>query len=424
MSGIWLVAAIVQPRWGHGISSRVGLQPSTATLLTALFAKTIEMSFVTVFVSCLGQVLTRRAFLRSSRGVSLAEITMRSWVFQPGYLITHWQTMPHAALTVLGALSLTATTAAMFYTTASDAMVAPKLKYGDWTHKLLSGYVRTSYANSQYFEQVCPAVFTIDADPDASQSCMNIEFSGQSNRNLQSYMTTWTAINENGTSLLTDLSQRPPGTNLLYDNITMVASWIETEHSNVTAHYQRYQRIINNVTMAIPHPGVYAAATSPLNGILQPEDLAGVGEYSVRAAVVSPAIGVMCVNMAPEELAPLVYTEWPHALKNTTIFGDQPVGYDGWTTEIPAPMDTHGNPNYLNATVVDDIFRWGEKYQRWPPVFQLVCRSPALQTPLEQHPADLAAVPCRLQHDRQRHRVRDRRHLHPGQVTLDQLYAL
>jgi hypothetical protein len=81
-SGLWLVVSIYQPQYGRGISSGSGWQitPSTATLLATLAAKTIELSFVTVFVAVLGQVLTRRAFSRSSKGVTLAEMTMRNWV--------------------------------------------------------------------------------------------------------------------------------------------------------------------------------------------------------------------------------------------------------------------------------------------------------------------------------------------------------
>lgn len=81
-SGVWLVVSIIQPQYGRGISTGNGWQvtPSTATLLATLAAKTIELSFVTVFVAVLGQVLTRRAFSRLSRGVTLAEMTMRNWV--------------------------------------------------------------------------------------------------------------------------------------------------------------------------------------------------------------------------------------------------------------------------------------------------------------------------------------------------------
>lgn len=371
MSAIWMVVAFVQPRWGHKISSRGGVIPSTATLVTALLAKTIELSFVTVFISCIGQVLTRRAIARQSRGVTLAEMTMRNWVIQPGYLITHFETIPYAGLTVLGALSLTATIAAMFYTTASDAMVAPKLKFGAWETVQMQGRVRASYANAGYVKEVCPSLFDTSADINAQESCLNVEFSGQSFRNLLSFMADWTSINNNGTSHAAYIDQRPVGTTLLYDNTTMSSSWVLTEYSNVTALQEKYSRIVNNVTLAMPHPGVYAAATNPINGILQPDDLAGVGEYAIRAGVVSPALNVMCINVDRNELKPLVYVSWPTA--NTYTLpdtGPQVVGNKNWENDVPTWYTKDGKPEYLNRTVVDDIFRWGPKYGRVPPVFQ------------------------------------------------------
>ncbi|ODA79218.1 hypothetical protein RJ55_04811 [Drechmeria coniospora] len=368
LSAIWVIVSFVQPRWGYKIASRGGLAPSTATLITALVAKTIELSFVTVFIACVGQVLTRRAFARKSGGMTLAEMTMRNWVIQPGYLVTHFETIPYAGLTVLGALSLTASIVAMFYTTASEAMVAPKLKFGDWEDRELRGFVRSSYLNAAYVRQTCPSLIRTNEDSFATESCMNVQFSGQSYRSLQSFMTVWTAISNNGTSRTEVMSERPDGTALLYDNTTMTSTWIETEHSNVTAKNAEHGRIVNNVTLAMPHPGVYAAATNPINGILQPVDLAGVGEYSVRAGVVSPALNVMCVNMSPDELAPLIYSTWPNARLNETM--GQTVVDPTWENDVPRWLNESGLPEYLNRTVVDGIFRWGPEYGRRPPIFQ------------------------------------------------------
>jgi hypothetical protein len=79
-SGFYLVLAIAAPRYGSRIrSSGGGMKPSTASTLSTLFAKLIELSFVTVFVSFLGQVLSRRAFIRRGKGINLAELSMRSW---------------------------------------------------------------------------------------------------------------------------------------------------------------------------------------------------------------------------------------------------------------------------------------------------------------------------------------------------------
>ena len=120
-SGIYVVVAFVKPRFGMSIGD-TGLAPSTASLLSALFAKTVELSFVTVFVAFLGQVLSRRAISNQSRGITIADMSMRAWIMQPGTLITHWETVKYASLTVLGVIALMATFVAMLYTTAADAL--------------------------------------------------------------------------------------------------------------------------------------------------------------------------------------------------------------------------------------------------------------------------------------------------------------
>lgn len=78
MSGLFLVIAIVQPRYGYIISDRGHLSPASAALITAFLAKTIELSFVMVFLAFLGQILSRRAL--QQRGVTLSNVAMRSWV--------------------------------------------------------------------------------------------------------------------------------------------------------------------------------------------------------------------------------------------------------------------------------------------------------------------------------------------------------
>lgn len=101
---------------------------------------------------------------------------------QPGSLITHWQILPSAGLTFLGAVSLTATVAAMFYTTASEAMVTPKLKYGGWERKLLEGRVRSSYANPIFVNEICLSPLRqFDAMDEwtAGGSCLDVDYSGQ-----------------------------------------------------------------------------------------------------------------------------------------------------------------------------------------------------------------------------------------------------
>lgn len=372
LSGIWLVVSILQPRYGRGISSSAKgtqkLEPATASLLAALFAKTTELSFVTVFVAFVGQVLTRRAFAQGSKGTSLAEMTMRNWVIQPGSLFTMAKGVPQAAGSLLGTLTLLATIGSIFYTTASDAMVSPKLKFGDWESKVLQGRVVASYANPFFIKEKCTTPISFGLDPiNAAPSCNDVEYSGQSYRNLLAFMKTWQDI-ANNSEPRSAMSERPVGTAILYDNTTMYATWIDTDHGDIAKNFAAHKRIVNNVTLAMPHPGVYAAATDPQNDILQPSDLSDVGEYQIRASVVSPVVNTMCVNVARSELAPLVYTTWPHARNVKTYVQDQLKGNDTWEADVPAPANTE----WLNRTVVDDIFRWGPQYRRRPPVFQLV----------------------------------------------------
>jgi hypothetical protein len=115
--------------------------------------------------------------------------------------------------------------------------------------------------------------------------------------------------------------------------------------------------------------GVYAAATHPRNNILQPDDLGGVGRYAIQAAVVSPAVNVLCVNVPHHELAPIVYTEWDNAIFNETGVGNQTIGYSDWQESIGNYDD---DTYWGNTTEVDDIFKWGEEYGRRPPSFQMV----------------------------------------------------
>jgi hypothetical protein len=121
-SCVYLVISLRAPRWGKSIRTGGPLSPSGANILTQLFAKLIEMSFVAVFVAFLGQVISRRAISRNSRGITLAELGMRNWIMQPGSIVTHYETVRFAALTVLGAIALTVAILATLYTTAASAL--------------------------------------------------------------------------------------------------------------------------------------------------------------------------------------------------------------------------------------------------------------------------------------------------------------
>jgi hypothetical protein len=170
---------------------------------------------------------------------------------------------------------------------------------------------------------------------------------------LRRYLAEWdkAAANGNGTTVQ---QKRPPGFGLLYENTTITAQWISV--INTAEVSKKYGRAINNVSLAMPHSGVFAAAHDSRNGILQPEELNSEGTYSLKASVPSPVMNVMCVNMNKEELAPIVYSTWnPSEVVNIT----------SWVT--PGLMD---NATTKAKTKVDDIFGWNtEDPTSSPPVF-------------------------------------------------------
>ena len=121
-SGIWLGLATSRPHYGQTITNNSRLPPATASLLIAAFAKAIELTFVTTFVTFLGQILSQRAFRKNSEGITVAQMQMRMWILQPGTLLTHFAAVRYAAISLLGGIALLAAIAAMLYTTASDAL--------------------------------------------------------------------------------------------------------------------------------------------------------------------------------------------------------------------------------------------------------------------------------------------------------------
>lgn len=79
----------------------------------------------------------------------------------------------------------------------------------------------------------------------------------------------------------------------------------------------------------------------------------GLGEYFIRASVPSPAVNVLCAEATEAEIAPMIYERWPGYVK-----------LDPW----PQP-NIPSVPSWLNKTALDDVFGFGEKYNRRAPVF-------------------------------------------------------
>jgi len=88
--------------------------------------------------------------------------------------------------------------------------------------------------------------------------------------------------------------------------------------------------------------------------------LQGLGEYNITASVPSPAVNVLCATVTKEDMEPMVYMEWPNA--------DQPFNASAYPPGPPF-IPNYGPDEWLNTTNVDDLFGFGKKYGRRPPIF-------------------------------------------------------
>ncbi|KAL4788786.1 hypothetical protein BDV19DRAFT_398014 [Aspergillus venezuelensis] len=359
LSGLYFVVALIKPRYGKFIGVDGKMAASTASLLSMLFAKIVELSYVTICVAFLGQVLTRRAITKGSRGISISDMSMRTWLMQPGAIIVHWESLRYSGWTVLGVITLTATVVAMLYTTAAEALVTPKLKWGSVEDRILVGDVYTSFANVFFLSDNCETSVALYDDVDErNNTCLNMQHAGQAFHNYQAFLHEWALVTKGQRPSSSEQGSRPRPTGSVHENTTVEGSWIN--RMDMDDLWKRYDRVVHNITAAMPHAGVIAAANHRDNDIIQPKDKSGEGMYELEASVSSPAVNVLCAGMNATELAPIVYAEWPNI--NTPF---DPIT---WTTTVPD--DVPNIENWHNRTVVDDIFEIGPDYPgRYSPIF-------------------------------------------------------
>jgi hypothetical protein len=233
--------------------------------------------------------------------------------------------------------------------------VQPILKFGKWENRVLVGNVKTQFANIAYVKEICETPIRTD-DEFGGNTCLQIEHASQGYHNYQRYMAFWSRMSDNGNGS-SEQNLRPPGFGTLHENTTIVANWINI--INTTEASIKHERAINNVSLAMPHSGVFQAARDARNDILQPEELSSEGNYFIRASVPSPVMHVLCANMNKEELKPIVYDEWPDKVEKVTI--------GNWESKLKYFATTN------NDTVVDELFGWTKTNNvtmiDYPPVF-------------------------------------------------------
>lgn len=296
--------------------------------------KAIEIFFAGVYITFLGQVLTRRAFSKTSKAFNIAEMTMRNWVIQPGSIVSHYEGFPHAGMSLLGGITILATLSALFYTSACNSLITPQILWTSWKEdQTISTFVRSSYANIDYIKSSCPSIDSAVNDKEYGASCIIMRVNGESYRTLLAYLGDWQNAE------FPAGHPRPGARTIIMGNTTLSSAWID-DGSPIVAEVDG--RIVNNVTLAMPHAGLsilYSHAYSTPGDLRQPGDETGFNEYDLGASVVAPSINVLCATAQESEVKPLLGQK------------------DGKAKESP----------------LDDVFHWGKKYNgRYRPAFEVV----------------------------------------------------
>lgn len=240
--------------------------------------------------------------------------------------------------------------------------VSPKLTMGQVKTRELAGNVYSQYASTEYIKSRCSTPITSEMDhdqyePDSKGStCAEIEHAGQAYHNYYQYLSEWGSLKPGDKKQTTNLSTRLQPIASIFDNTSVAGSWIDIQDMQELS--AKHRRMVLNVTAALPHGNVVAAAQDGRNQILQPHDPSGEGKYNLEAAVPSPAINVLCVGMTAEELAPIIYKMWP---------GGSQFDATSWDRQQPGNIPAY--PDWLNRTAVDDIFGFGPSYGQRPPIF-------------------------------------------------------
>lgn len=187
-------------------------------------------------------------------------------------------------------------------------------------------------------------------------TCLQILHVGQAYHNYQEWIAQWSQLVTSKNETSSQLRKRPPPTGSLWDNTTVTGSWVDIQDMSTLS--KKHNRMVNNITMAMPHGGIPAAAMNSQNRLKQPKGTSGEGKYIIEASVPSPAVNVLCTGMTKEELSPLVYASWPGGDKfNVTTWNFSP------PDDIPHPAD------WKNSTVVDSLFEFGPKHSQVSPIF-------------------------------------------------------
>ena len=201
--------------------------------------------------------------------MTISDMQLRTLILQPGALFIHFTSFLGTWRTWIGVLSSFAALSAIFYTTASDALVQPKLALTAWSYDPMTSMTQAFWADRDFIYGQCQTPIPESSDARASTICTELEHSGQAYHNFMQYLATYNASVQAKNVSATDMDKRPGPVGMLFDNTTVQGMWIDK--IDMAKASQEHGRIINNVTMRIPHAGLFSAAKLGDNGLPSPQ---------------------------------------------------------------------------------------------------------------------------------------------------------
>lgn len=130
--------------------------------------------------------------------------------------------------------------------------------------------MKTSFANEWYIEDASRNPLESDTSQDMARSFLSILYSSKGSDSYSSYLEQWQDVGENHNGTIDQLERRAPS---ILDRKTLLqcqlnSSWVQS--INMQDAFDKFGRVVDNVTLALPHPGVLQAARSSTKSIPQP----------------------------------------------------------------------------------------------------------------------------------------------------------
>jgi hypothetical protein len=140
------------------------------------------------------------------------------------------------------------------YVIAATALVQPVATESEWHSKVMTGLVSTDFASFKLIQDCCklPIAPGID-DTCSNTTCTQISLAARSMYNEKTFLVTWSEFLESGNDT-SNQGQRPAVVGLQYEDSTVVPQGINVINTTEVSNLD--QRVVNNVTLALPHIGV------------------------------------------------------------------------------------------------------------------------------------------------------------------------